>query len=369
MPSYTTYDLTFRTGLHLGRYTGPAQTGQLGLQKTAVYIPADTLFSALCQTWATFYGRVELETFLKRYTAEDTHLPFRLTSAFPFAGDVRFFPKPLAHLDIDEAKNSKKVKKVQFVSHNVFKAILDGKTPELEDHLINGGKMWVDASEKGQLETLLKPPEKDNKEKGNEEEDDLTVWKADSRPRVTLDRESYESQIWHVETLTFSKDCGLWFAVEFDDPDDVQKTDDKNKIHTLLSVLEDTGIGGERNAGYGLFKSDKKEESIKLDTADSSSRFVTLAPICPKNSGQLQVLISKDASYSLNPRSGWGNSTGTPFARKKVMMFDEGSVLTKTDGQVGRLVDDLEPDGDEACTHPVYRYGYAWQVGIKGGQS
>ena len=48
------------------------------------------------------------------------------------------------------------------------------------------------------------------------------------------------------------------------------------------------------------------------------------------------------------------------------MMFDEGSVLTKTGGQVGRLVDALEPDSNNACTHPVYRYGYAWPVGIKG---
>ncbi len=357
MPSYTTYDLTFRTGLHLGRYTGPAQTGQLGLQKTAVYIPADTLFSALCQTWATFYGSDELKTFLKRYKENSANLPFRLTSAFPFAGDVRFFPKPLVHLDIDKTKNFKKVKKVQFVSHNVFKAILDGETPELEDHLINGGKMWVDTCEKKKLKNLLNPSEKDDEEKG-----DLTVWKAESRPRVTLDRGTYESQIWHVETLTFSKGCGLWFAAQFD----TEKT--KKQICTLLSVLGDAGIGGERNAGYGLFEFKKKE--VELDTADGSSRFVTLAPICPKDKAELETLISEeDASYSLNPRSGWGNSTGTPFARKQVMMFDEGSVLTKTDGQVGRLVDDLEPDSDDACTHPVYRYGYAWQVGIQGGQS
>ena len=288
MPSYTTYDLTFRTGLHLGRYTGPAQTGQLGLQKTEVYIPADTLFSALCQTWATFYGSDELETFLNRYKVDEAHVPFRLTSAFPFAGGVRFFPKPLLHLK-EDPKDHKSLKKVQFVSHNVFKAILGGETPKLENHLINGGKMWVDASEKEQLETLLKPPEKDKKEKQNKAGDNLTVWKTDSRPRVTLDRGTHESQIWHVETLTFNKGCGLWFAVEFNDTNDTEKIADK--IHTLLWVLGDAGIGGERNAGYGLFKSDKKEESIKLDTADNSSRFVTLAPICPKSEDEIKTLI------------------------------------------------------------------------------
>lgn len=363
MASYTAYYLTFKTGLHLGRYTGPAQTGQLGLQRTEVYIPADTLFSALCQTWATFYGSEELETFLNRYGEKGSRLPFRLTSAFPFAGDVRFFPKPLVKLKIDDANDFKKVKKVQFVAHNVFQAMLDGETPKLDTFLINGGKMWVDASEKEKLKALLKPPEKDEKEEENGAEDDLTVWKTGRRPRVTLDRESHESQIWHVETLTFNESCGLWFAVEFDDANDTEKIADK--IDTLLSVLGDAGIGGERNAGYGLFEFEKK--SIALNTEHNSSRFVTLAPICPKNSDELGTLISKDASYSLNPRSGWGNSTGTPFARKKVMMFDEGSVLTKTDAQVGRLVGDLAPDADDACTHSVYRYGYAWPVGIKKG--
>ena len=363
MSSYTTYNLTFRTGLHLGRSIGSAQTGQLGLQKTEVYIPGDTLFSALCQTWTTFYGENALETFLARYTVDGTHLPFRLTSAFPFAGDVRFFPKPLVRLNIDERKDAKKAKNIQFVSYNVFKDLLNDKTPELDNQLINGGKMWVDASEKEKLKTLLNSSEKDNKEAG-----DITVWKADSRPRVTLNRRSHESQIWHVQTLTFNKNCGLWFAVQFDDPNDTQKADDKSKIDTLLSVLGDNGIGGERNAGYGLFEFTKEKKSIELDAADKGSQFVTLSPICPKNEEQLAGLLDGNVNYSLKPCGGWGNSTGTAFQRKKVMMFNEGSVLTKTDGQVGRLVNGLEPDDNDACTHPVYRYGYAWPVGIKKGE-
>ena len=304
-----------------------------------------------------------LEKFLDRYTTDGTHLPFRLTSAFPFAGDVRFFPKPLVRLNIDEGKYAKKVKNVQFVSYNVFKDILNGKTPELENQLINRGKMWVDPSEKEKLKTLLNPSEKNNKGTA-----DITVWKADSRPRVTLNRRSHESQIWHVQTLTFNKSCGLWFAVQFDDPNDAQKADDKSKIDTLLSVLGDNGIGGERNAGYGLFEFLKGEKSVELNTADKGSQFVTLSPICPKNGDQLADILGGDVNYSLKTCGGWGNSTGTAFQRKKVMMFNEGSVLTKTDGQVGRLVDGLEPDDNDACTHPVYRYGYAWPVRIKRGE-
>jgi len=86
------YHLTFKTALHLGRAAGPAQTGKLGLEKTETYIPADTLFSALCHTWATFYGTQSLTEFLDPYTTESDTLPFTLTSAFPFADDIHFYP-------------------------------------------------------------------------------------------------------------------------------------------------------------------------------------------------------------------------------------------------------------------------------------
>ena len=46
MGTYTVYRLKFKTQLHLGRATGAAQTGSLGLEKTETYISADTLFSA-----------------------------------------------------------------------------------------------------------------------------------------------------------------------------------------------------------------------------------------------------------------------------------------------------------------------------------
>ncbi len=356
MPSYTAYDLTFKTALHLGRYTGPAQTGQLGLEKTEVYIPADTLFSALCQTWTTFYGSTALETFLNRY---QTDMPFRLTSAFPFAGDVRFFPKPLIPLEVADAKDYKKVKKVQFVSQKIFEILLSETPPEFNgDFLVNGGTMWVAPEEQEELKKLLNG----ETEQDSSADNDITVWKIDRRPRVTLDRETHASQIWHLETLQFNKKCGLWFATQFrgDDQEDI-----KTEIDTLLNVLGDAGIGGERNAGYGLFEF--KEKSVEIDTAGGSNRFVTLAPLCPKGEAELKVLISGDVSYNLTTCGGWGNSTGTPFRRQTVMMFSEGSVLTTTKEESGHLVP-LQPTQSGACTHSVYRYGYAWPVGIKGGQ-
>lgn len=334
----TIYRLKFKTQLHLGRASGPAQPGSLGLEKTETYIPADTLFSAICQTWTTFYDSQSLTEFLNRYTVENGLLPFTLTSAFPYADNVYFFPKPITF-----QTRSKKSKRVQFVSDNIFRDIIAGNPPDFdEDSLINSENVWVSADEKDELKELM------------DENKKVNVWETATRPRVSIDRQTDESSIWHIQTVQFNKKCGLWFAANFD-------TDEtKHKIETLLHVLGDNGIGGERNAGYGAFDFDTA--SIEIPDAQGSKQFMTLSPICPKSADQLEHLRKDKVAYTLTPSSGWVSAPGTVARRKQINMFAEGSVLNTTDESVGRLVD-LRPDNWE---HPVYRYGYAWQVGIKG---
>ena len=338
MGTYTVYRLKFKTQLHLGRATGAAQTGSLGLEKTETYIPADTLFSALCQTWATFYDTASLTDFLNQYTAENESPPFTLTSAFPFTHDLYLFPKPLIF-----KSTSKKSKRVQFVSRSLFENIITGNLPTFDEkdekNVITGEKVWVNSEEKDQLKNVM--------------DEKLSVWETTTRPRVSIDRQTEESSIWHVETVQFNECCGLWFAVNYD------SDETKQKIETILRVLGDNGIGGERNAGYGLFDFD--EVALEIPTSEDSTQFVTLSPICPKSSEQLEHLLKGDIAYNLNPLTGWVTSAGAASQRKQINMFAEGSVLNTCGKPVGRLVD-LTPKG---YPHPVYRYGYAWQVRLK----
>ena len=220
----------------------------------------------------------------------------------------------------------------------------------------------------------MSPEEKDLFE--TSEDDDLTIWTTQTRPRVTIGSRNSGSEIWHVQTVQFNTECGLWFAARFD------SNETQHKIETLLRVLGDTGIGGERNAGYGAF--DFETASIEVPDAQNSNQFMTLSPICPQSADELEHLlkggvaytltpssaekqVSSSASrarvaYTLTPSSGWVSTPGSVTRRKQINMFAEGSVLHTSDTQIGRLVD-LRPDNSE---QPVYRYGYAWQVGIKG---
>ena len=337
MPTYTVYRLTLKTPLHLGRATGPAQQRSLGLEKTEIYIPADAIFSAICQTWANFYDTESLTDFLSPYTQHADALPLTLTSAFPFAGDVYLFPKPRNFTD-----RSKESKRVAFVSHDIFQAILSEKPPTFDkDDLINAEKVWISPKEKASLKTS----------KG----ENLSLWKTQTTPRVTIDRQSAASEIWHVETVEYHKHCGLWFAAEFDS-DETQ-----HKFETLLRVIGDSGIGGERNAGYGTFGFTNTHK-IELPTAEVGAPFLTLSRVCPKSAAELQGLLTGNVAYTLHRLTGWVSTRGSATPRKEVMVFEEGSVLNTSQAQVGRLVD-LRPNDWE---HPVYRYGFAWQVGIKG---
>ncbi len=337
METYTVYRLTFKRQLHLGRTTGPAQEGSLGLERTEIHIPADTLFSAICQMWTTFYNTESLTDFLSPYTVEGKLLPFTLTSAFPFAHDVYFYPKPLTFHN-----PSKKSKRVQFVSNDIFQSIISDNTPEFKDNqVINGEKVWISPEEKNKLIEVM--------------DNTPSVWKTDTRPRVRIGSQNAGSHIWHVETVQFNNNCGLWFAARFDTKEIQQE------FETLLEVLGDTGIGGERNAGYGLFDI-KIENNYVLPNVENANRFVTLSRICPKSKEQLEQLQTGSIAYTLNKVNAPDNFAPKQVHRKQVYMFAEGSVLNKSEKLIGQLVN-LRLNND---SQPVYRYGYAWQIGIKG---
>ena len=333
MSNRVTYHLNFRSPFHLGRRG-------VGLEETEISIPADTLFSAICQTWRTFYGKSLSPIF---WLNTKRVKPFLLTSAFPFKDDIRFFPKPLIDLKVNADDDRKKLKKVQYLSERRFRQIVDGELITSDDadlmkdkDLINGGQLWVHDDERSRFQ------------------DSPTVWKTDKKPRVTLDRQSSSSEIWHLKVVKFGEGCGLWFDAKF------ETAETQTQIETILHVLGDTGVGGERSAGYGLF--DFHTGPAEPQPESELDRFVTLSPICPRDTDQLSALLQGDAiGYTLEERSGWiGSAEGNGLRRQQVWVFAEGSVLNGNGARVGRLVD-LKPD---SCPHPVWRYAYAWPIKI-----
>lgn len=353
MARYTAYHLAFRSPLHVG------ERG-VGLEVARTHLPADTLFSAVCSVWRLFSGEDSLcLDFLRKYDGTgpdgartDNRVPMLLSSAFPFAGQVRFFPKPLGQLGKvgtgDE--HFKAYKRLRFVSERIFQAILHGTDLVFRrDQCVNGGTAWVTDEERALLEPWT-----------DDATGDIALWKVAVVPRVTLDRITSASEIWHFGELTFADGAGLWFAAEFA-PDAGEEL--RNRFETVLRVLGDEGLGGDRTAGRGLFML-QTPQSIVLPAVGASGRFVTFAPLCPRDAQELAALTVDGAAYELMPRRGWATSPEASHLRRKtVWMFAEGSVLTRTAPTSPGCLVDLTPD--ILTSHPVLRYGYGFPVGLE----
>lgn len=346
MAIFPTYRLAFRSSLHVG------ERG-VGLEVTRTHVPADTLFSALCSTWRELYGVDSLCRDVLDWCGDtgSGSSPFFLSSAFPFAGGVRFFPKLLARLpnltisDGDE----KAFKRVRFVSDRVFEAMVTGENLTFrKEDCVNGATAWLISEEKSQMSAWM-----------DDTTGDIVLWKSAVVPRVTLDRITSASEIWDFGEVRFTEGVGLWFAMDFnhDHGDELRR-----KFEACLRLLGDTGLGGERGAGHGLF-SVMGPTNEPLPEVDDAKRVVTLSPLCPKHAVEAATLTGDGAAYELMPRRGWVTSPeASNLRRKMAWMFAEGSVLTGgPDPRAGRMVN-VKPD---ACPHDVWRYGYAFPVGVK----
>ena len=344
MSLFFTYYLKFRSSLHIG------ERG-VGLEETRTHVPADTLFSAICSVWRLFYSVDALEKeLLSRFNSQTGKEPFFLTSAFPYAGNVRLFPKPLAqfpNLKISEG-DDKIFRRVRYVSEGIFESITRGETLEFfREHCICGGAAWVTEAEKKQLSWLI-----------DYTTGDTVVWKKAIVPRVTLDRVNSSSAIWHFGKLILLEGCGLWFAVWFNP----EYPELRQRFEAVLRLLGDEGLCGERGAGHGLFKMEGPNEQAIPNNKDVK-HFVTLSPVCPNDKNQARLLTGDGSAYDLSPRRGWVTSPEAANLRRKVIwMFTEGSVLTQTgESHPGRLVN-VKPD---VPVHDVWRYGYAFATGVK----
>ena len=332
------YKLRFPHGVHVGAYG-------IGTEGARVTIPSDTLFSALLSSWITLGNDHNLwssqfpRTDDKETTSADP--PFLLTSAFPYRGDTIFFPKPLdpelAHEGLKD-KYRKRWKKLPFISESALEKLRSGHLPDSE--LV-----------KEQEETL----------RGN--------WEVRKIPRVTLDRISSASNLFHVGRVEFAEGAGLWFAVIWRDPD--RKCGDytfKETFEISLKALSRSGIGGERTYGYGIFEiADKKD--VEWPDPESGKPALLLSRYNPRPD-ELPDVLRDAKGYALEEVRGWTYSPHGQFRRRSIVMLKEGSVILARDGIMGHVVDvgPLHVETREPLLpHPVWRYGLAALYPLGGG--
>lgn len=349
------YRLHLRASLHVGS-TGIGKEGSLA------YIPSDTLFAAMVATWA-WLSPTRLATMLASFNAGNP--PFLISSAFPYAGEVRFYPIPAVDAPLPAAIQTdlgKKLKRLSHVSEQILQRWLQGQdlSDEVQEHakqegaevaisnFIHGGRIWVTRAERNAIaQTLGKPAEDPH---------DIRLWSEDIAPHVVVGRADNRPNLFHTGRVYFVPECGLWFDVRYLDPQ--WKTD----IETALDLMADSGIGGLRSTGHGAFRWDPWNNGVALSAPKPASYGLLLNRLAPAPS-QMKALTAEKATYRLATIGGWcGNEGEQPRKRRRVRLVTEGSIVCWPDAPLGQLVD-VNPKGD-GLKHPVYRFGFGLGVAI-----
>ncbi len=338
-------------GFHFGKHG-------MGQEESKPIFTSDSLFAALVATLALTQngqGGMFVEPFMEQILC--TPPAFVLTSAFPRVGNVRFYPLP--RWSIHQAQQThpgenldpKTVKKIGFVSENLFKELISG-TPITS--LIQQAKFL-------QQHTLLCSNNEFKQLPKALQTEGAPVWEIEQRPRVSIDRLQASSNLYFTGRTFFAQECGLWFGLRWFTEDQAIKKIVKN----LFSILGDNGLGAERSSGFGQAKIEQQGE-INLPEPNPASPWVTLSRYIP-NPNETGALQFEHAAYQLERVGGWAQSVETPSQRRQtVHMISEGSVMGPLPSlSYGQIVD-VKPvyAGINPSGHPVWRSGLAFGVAL-----
>lgn len=315
------YRLRFKAPFHVD------SRGNDSYEHAETFIRSDTLSAAILSAWAL----LDPDGFAERVR----NPPFRLSSAFPFIGEISFLPRPVDSLavSLDPAKlrDNKKLKKIQWLSVGLWKAVAGGfRLDDAEAITILGTLATL------KTETLA----------------DEKLWIVEERPRLAMDRATNshaEELLFHFSRVWLNPMAGLYFLANFDDGQA------RADFEAALRLLGDEGIGADRTSGNGCFGFERCADAGLQPPA--GRRAMALSLVNPDPSDCTQGWLH-EAAYKLVSRGGWIGGTG--LRKQRLRMFAEGSVFQAP--LQGRTVD-VSP---EHAPHPVYRDGRGFFVALEG---
>jgi CRISPR-associated protein Csm4 len=303
--------LKFRSGLKIGEGDLPTGGGILH---------SDTLFGAILNQWAKLYESDSIVDLILNLNVNSP--PFRISSAFPYILGEYYLPTPYGNSEL----YMEKLKNLPFL--------------ELFDflELAKGNDDWIK-----------------KKKLRNPMEDLISNFVA---PRVTIDRISANTNIYQTPGWLMNKNGGLYFLIDLKDESFLRK------LKVSVRMLGESGLGGDRSVGYGLFE----PEFENIDGIEGWSEvfqkregenivYCTLSLCCPLTGEEAEAI-----SYRILPRKGWifSSSSIKQMKRRECKMFAEGSLFTSP--IQGEIID-VTPSGYYS-EHNVYRYGLGMMVEI-----
>lgn len=312
MRDFTAYLLHFTTPLHLGDSRADYGTS---LQTFS----SDGMYAALTAMLAMLGENIP----------QGGDLGCTISSLFPFYQQnesdqpLLFFPRPLsAELpQIEDMRHAKVVKKVKWIDQCGLERTLTGELVIDEKSM---GNVY------GRYMTCAKT------------EFDENFMKSAVVQRVSIPSVDYGTNPvpFYMDRLHFLGRSGLFFLCE----------GDTTLIDRAMPLLQQCGIGTDRNVGNGFFECEKRD--VKLTVPKTADAALSLSTYIPSSQEELKQMMS-NSSYAceLLRRGGWMSEA---LVRKNaIYAYAPGSVFAWAGNTVG-AIHDLAPHGVE---HPVYRCG------------
>lgn len=350
MPAVTLYRL---------RPRGPMRFGARGIElEGALPFPtAATIFSAWCWAIRDLAGAAALDRLLAAFQAGEP--PFLLAAPLPWIGDTLLLPRPAlparrAPELVEDAPRDKRGKRYRWVEEGLWFRLTRGEpTGDAFDDAAafhQDQTIWAAGEAGGALREWLAALAS-----ANELARDAVFWRVATRPHVAVDRLTGAGNIYHTAATWFAPGVDLALPLIWRDESV------RDPMERALLLLGETGIGGERNAGYGQFALAGQTTRDWPDLG-AAAAFVTLAGLHPTPAEARAGLFAEPAAYDFELSRGW---LARGHYRHGVRLVSAGSVLRRLPGQerYGELVNVTPAPQSE---HPVYRYGYAFPLPVTG---
>ena len=320
---------------------GPVHSSSrgVGIESTELTIRSDTLFSALASAVRAVAGPEGLDRLLQLALVQSP--PFVVSSTFPWAGELLFYPKPRLLPRVEEPTGQSPMgqspKEAAWVSAGVLSKMLGGRPVPPDKGVVDPANgVWYLRSEVAAL-----PGEE-------------TWWATSAVPRVTVDRQTSASAVYRCGRAWYGPSAGLWCLVEWRD-----RTWEPT-FDAALAFLGESGLGGERSAGHGQFALGERLAPA-LPSVPDAPLVYSLSLYHPTATEVTAGVLEAPAAYDLEMRRGWVTSPeASGVWRRAVRMLGEGALVRRVAPTMGDLVD-VTPVGP--APHPVYRAGFLVGLG------
>ena len=338
----TVYLENFKGGLHLAR--GLSNT----YDKSLDVLHSDTLKSAIFAMSLQLYPELGSEE--NGFSAGENFMKaFKVSSAFPFfktkeGRRLHFFPKPLIptlrfSIDGETDGKEKLLKRLRYLEQSLFEGVLKNRAEDfsLQKQSIQGS--FAAASDLD-FTGALKMVNCD------------ALIRSEVHQHVHIPKDfSADSEPYVVDKIFFHKNAGLYFLLEVED------SSVGDKVRAAMTLLQDSGIGTDRNTGNGQFEVSFGE--LTLEVPEEGELDLALSLYCPEKEEIEKDVVN--SFYGLTKRGGYISSPASvehqTIRKKSIYMFVEGSAFPSAKDSVreGKVVD-LKPYF-EGLNHPIWRDG------------